>query len=274
MAEGFDLDIENDHARIVTVRGAGNNRRPARRWPGMRIDIWSDIACPWCYIGLARFEQALASFAHRDGVEVRLHSFQLDPGLPEVYEGGEAEYLASRKGIPVEQARQMFAQVAEAAAGDGLTMDFDALSVANSRRAHRLLHAARDVSPQAAWDLERALFGAHFTDGESIADAEVLVRLAVEAGLDAEAARAALDDPERDAQVAADIAQATRLGIRGVPFFVLAEKYGISGAQPREVFGQALTQVWDELHPVVQPLAVPGLEGFGGGAACGPEGCD
>ena len=240
----------------------------------MHIDIWSDIACPWCYIGLTRFERALADFPHRDGVDVRLHSFQLDPTLPDSYDGSEAEYLASSKGITVAQARQMFVQVADAAASEGLTLDFDALAVANSRRAHRLLHAARDVGPQAAWELERALFRAHFTEGESIADAEVLVRLAAAVGVDADSARTALEDPARDAQVAADIDQAAQLGVRGVPFFVFAEKYGISGAQPFEVFTQALAQVWAEVHPVVQPLAVPGLEGFEGGEACGPEGCD
>ncbi len=242
---------------------------------GMKIDIWSDIACPWCYIGLTRFERALAGFEHRDGVEVVLHSFQLDPTLPETYEGTEAEYLAARKGLPIDDVRAMFGHVAQAAATEGLTMDFDTLKVANSRRAHRLLHAAKDADPTGAAQrrLEDALFRAHFTDGESISDADVLVRLATEAGLDADVARAALEDPARDAQVASDIARAGGLGISGVPFFVLADKYGISGAQPFEAFTQALTQVWDEVHPRVEPLKVPGLEGFSGGQACGPDGC-
>ncbi len=241
----------------------------------MKIDIWSDIACPWCYIGLTRFERVLAAFEHRDGVQVVHHSFQLDPTLPETFEGTEAEYLAARKGGSVPDMRAMFAHVADAAASEGLTMDFDTLVVANSRRAHRLLHAAADADPTGALQrrLEDGLFRAHFTDGESIWDADVLVRLAVAAGMDADLARASLDDPERDAQVAADIARAGQLGISGVPFFVLADKYGISGAQPAEAFSQALNQVWDEVHPRVEPLKVPGLEGFSGGQACGPDGC-
>ncbi|QIK71187.1 DsbA family oxidoreductase [Propioniciclava coleopterorum] len=241
----------------------------------MKIDIWSDIACPWCYIGLTRFERALAGFEHAEGVQVVHHSFQLDPTLPESFDGTEAEYLAARKGGSVADMRAMFAHVARAAATEDLTMDFDTLVVANSRRAHRLLHAARDADPTGGVQrrLEDALFRAHFTDGESISDADVLVRLAVAAGMDADLARAALDDPERDAQVAADIARASQLGISGVPFFVLADKYGISGAQPLEAFTQALAQVWDEIHPRVEPLKVPGLEGFSGGQACGPDGC-
>ena len=241
----------------------------------MKIDIWSDIACPWCYIGLTRFERVLATFEHRDGVRVVHHSFQLDPTLPETFEGTEAEYLAARKGGSVADMRAMFAHVADAAATEGLTMDFDTLVVANSRRAHRLMHAAADADPTGGVQrrLEDGLFRAHFSDGESIGDADVLVRLAVAAGMDADLARASLDDPERDAQVAADIARAGQLGISGVPFFVLADKYGISGAQPAEAFSQALNQVWDEVHPRVEPLKVPGLEGFSGGQACGPDGC-
>lgn len=217
---------------------------------GMKIDIWSDIACPWCYIGLTRFERALTAFEHADDVEVRLHSFQLDPNLPERYDGTETEYLAARKGMPEQQVRQMFGQVAQAAEGEGLTMDFDTLAVANSRKAHRLLHAAlaADTDGRTAWELKRELFRAHFTDGRSISDADVLVELAVAAGLPADEARTALDDDALDLEVEADIARAAQIGINGVPFFVFAEKYGISGAQPLEVFTQALQQVWAETH--------------------------
>ena len=241
----------------------------------MKIDIWSDIACPWCYIGLTRFERALTEFPHHDGVQVTVHSFQLDPSLPDSYEGTEAEYLASRKGISVTQAESMFGQVAQAAATEGRSLRFDTLAVANSRRAHRLLHAALKADPSGATQrrLKDALFRAHFTSGESISDSEVLVRLATTAGMNAEDAAAALEDPARDAEVAADIARAAELGISGVPFFVLDGRYGISGAQPREVFDRALTTVWDELHPRIEPLKVPGLEGFSTGPACGPDGC-
>lgn len=218
----------------------------------VRIDIWSDIACPWCYLGLTRLEAALARFEHGDAVEVQLHSFQLDPTLPDSYPGTEAEYLAASKGLDTATVEQMFTRVSAAAAPDGLTLGFDTLVVANSRRAHRLLQQAKlsDPSGPTTWKLEVALFEAHFTDGRNIGDPSTLVELAVGVGLDADTAREALDSPELDAQVTADIDAAAQLGIRGVPFFVLAEKYGVSGAQPAEVFDDVLRQVWAELEPV------------------------
>jgi predicted DsbA family dithiol-disulfide isomerase len=214
----------------------------------VRIDIWSDIACPWCYLGLTRLEAALSRFEHRDAVEVQLHSFQLDPTLPDSYPGTEAEYLATSKGIEPASVEQMMGRVADAAAGDGLSLDFGNLVVANSRRAHRLLQLAKVADPtgRAAWALELALFEAHFRDGRSIGDTTTLVELAVGAGLDANAALDALESAERDAEVTADTDAATQLGIRGVPFFVLVDKYGVSGAQPAGVFDEALRQVWDE----------------------------
>lgn len=241
----------------------------------MRIDIWSDIACPWCYIGLTRFDRVLAGFAHRDDVQVTLHSFQLDPTLPESYEGTETDYLAKAKRLSEAQVRQMFGHVRDAAATEDLTLDFDTLKVANSRRAHRLLHAAQDADAtgRTSWALKIALFRAHFTEGESISDVETLVRIAAEVGLDAAAAREAVESSERDAQVAGDIQEAAAYGIHGVPYFVFEEKYGISGAQPAEVFEGALTQVWEELHPapVKSLITVPGAADA---EACGPEGCD
>ena len=157
----------------------------------MRIDIWSDIACPWCHIGLARFERVLESFPHRDQVEVRMRSFQLDPTLPESYEGTETEYLAARKGVSEDVIGQMFGHVAQAAQSEGLPLDFDSVRVANSWRAHRLLHAAEAHDPSGALTrrLERALFEAHFRDGESISDPAVLLRLASELGIPDDVAR-------------------------------------------------------------------------------------
>jgi predicted DsbA family dithiol-disulfide isomerase len=219
----------------------------------MRIDVWSDIACPWCYLGLTRLGRALERFEHADEIEVELHSFQLDPSLPESFAGSEAEYLAASKGLDPARVHAMTGQVAAAAAGDGLTLDFDALVVTNSRRAHRLLQYAKTVSARAGWDLELALFRAHFAEGLSVSDADTLVELAIAAGLDGDAARAALDSPALDVAVAADVDAAARLGISGVPFFVLAGKYGVSGAQPGEVFDEALRQVWQEEQEPVAP---------------------
>lgn len=238
----------------------------------MKIDIWSDIACPWCYIGLTRFERVLAEFEHAHDVEVTVHSFQLDPSLPEAFDGTETEYLSQRKGLPAAQVEQMFAQVNQAAATEGLHLNFDTVKVANSRRAHRVLHAARAAEGVDDHALERALLRAHFVEGESISEGDVLVRLAGEAGLDESAVREAIESDEFDARVQADIDTAAQIGVTGVPFFVLHEKYGVSGAQPAEVFEQALRQVWDEAHPSsgLKPITLAGTENA---EACGPDGC-
>jgi predicted DsbA family dithiol-disulfide isomerase len=242
----------------------------------MRIDIWSDIACPWCYIGLTRFDRVLAEFPHADEVSVVLHSFQLDPTLPESYDGTETDYLAKTKRLPEAQVRQMFGHVQAAAATENLTLDFDTIKVANSRKAHRLLHAAQDADAggRTAWSLKIALFRAHFTGGETISDVDTLVRIAAEAGLDEAVAREAVDSGLRDLEVAGDIQEAAAYGISGVPYFVFEEKYGISGAQPAEVFEGALAQVWDELHPEPTRKSLITVPGAADADACGPEGCD
>ena len=235
------------------------------------IDIWSDIACPWCFIGKRRFEKALEAFPHRDQVQVTWHSFQLDPDLPERSELSEREYLSQRKGIPIQKVDQMVGQITEVARGEGLSYDFDALVPANSRKAHRLLHAAKRAGLDVG-AVKEALLSAHFERGEATSDDDVLARIGVAAGLDEDAATAALVDPDLEAAVADDIEQARQLGIGGVPFFVLQDKYGISGAQPAELFSQALAQVWEEIKPQ-QPsfITIPGTENA---PACGPEGCD
>lgn len=234
----------------------------------MKIEIWSDIACPWCYIGLHRFQQALDAFAHRDHIEVRLRSFQLDPRLPESFDGSEVEYLATSKGLDLARAQAMTAQVAAVGAADGLAFDFDSLAVANSRRAHRLLHLAdrRDPSGATTWALKQALLRTHFAEGRSIWDEDVLRGLAAEVGL---GEVSELDSAELDAEVEADIVQAGRLGIRAVPTFVFADKYGVSGAQPVEAFAEAIEQVWRELNPT--PLIT--LTGTADNPSCGVDGC-
>ena len=206
----------------------------------MQIDIWSDIACPWCFIGKRRFETALGAWEHRDEVEVTWHSYQLDPTLPEHYDGTEAEYLASRKGMPVEQVRQMFQHVSTQAADEGLQYDFDSLVVANSLRAHQLLHLAKAEGVADA--VKDALLSAHFEHGVDIGSVDALVAIGTEAGLGAQEIRDALADERYLPAVRADIAQAQQLGVNGVPFFVFDMRLGLSGAQPAEVFTQALEQ--------------------------------
>jgi len=235
------------------------------------IQIWSDVACPWCYIGKRRFEKALAGFPQRDQVRVTWRSFQLDPTLPERSDRDEIGYLAETKGMPRAAVEQMVSQVRQVAAGEGLDYDFDALVVANSRRAHRVLQAAKlaDAADggNRADALEEGLFSSHFERGGHIGDADTLVTLATAAGLDADAARDALDSEELDRAVEDDIALAARLGIRGVPFFIVDSRYGVSGVQPPEVFLDVLGTVLSEQAPSL--ITVEG----GQGEACGPEGC-
>ena len=239
----------------------------------MKVEIWSDIACPWCYIGKRRFEKALAAFPHRDEVEVQWRSYQLDPTLPDHHDGTELDYLVDRKGMSRAQVSQMFDQVTAIAADEGLSYDFGSVVVANSFAGHELLHLAqaRGVGDE----VKEALLSAHFEHGEDIGDREVLVRIGTEAGLDAEEiARDLATHTWRDA-VVADITAANSLGIRGVPFFVLDGKYGVSGAQPTELFTQALEQAWRESHPLVmlQPVATGIATDATDTVACGPDGC-
>ncbi|WP_432559630.1 DsbA family oxidoreductase [Granulicoccus sp. GXG6511] len=241
----------------------------------LRVDIWSDIACPWCYIGQARFAKGLDAFATANGVDradvhVTWHSYQLDPTLPARFDGSEVDYLVQTKGMTRQQVEQMTGQVAAAAAGEGLPIDFDAVVPANSLRAHYLLKTiARhggDVDKA-----EHALFAAHFAQGQVISDDEVLVRIGTECGISAEQARAGLDDDTIHAEVQGDFATARSIGVSGVPFFVLGEKYAVSGAQPPELFTQALERTWSELQPAKPQLI--NLDSAPG-EACGPEGCD
>jgi predicted DsbA family dithiol-disulfide isomerase len=213
-------------------------------WMPLTVEIWSDIVCPWCYIGKRRFEAALAQFAHGDEVEVRFRSFELDPGAPVMPEGSGAERLAAKYGIPVAEAEAMQARVTETAAADGLEYQLDRARGGNTFDAHRLLHLAAAQGVQA--DAKERLMRAYFSEGEPISDPETLVRLAAEAGVDADAAREVLAGDRYAAEVRDDEQLAAQLGIRGVPFFVLDRRYGVSGAQPPEALLQALEQAWDE----------------------------
>lgn len=230
----------------------------------MQVEIWSDIACPWCYIGKRRFEAALAQFPHRDDVEVTYRSYQLDPALPEHYDGTEAEYLASRKGIAVEQAEQMFAHVAQQARTVGLAYDFDALVVANSMKAHQILHLAKEHGVQS--EVKEALLAAHFEQGRDIGDEKTLERVAATEGVPVDAIQRELATGSRIPAVQQDVTEARALGIQGVPMVVLDRTYGVSGAQPTEAFLDALTQAYAAAHPL---QAV----GTADGEVCGPDGC-
>ena len=209
----------------------------------MIVEIWSDVACPWCYVGKRRLEAALADFEHRDEVELRWRSFELDPGVPRERDVDGATHLAEKYGLSRDEAVARQRQLAELAAGDGLEMRFDLVRGANTFDAHRLLHLAAERGVQN--ELKERLMRAHHTEGESLGDPATLERLAVDAGLDREEVRDVLGGDRYRSAVRADEQMAASLGINGVPFFVADRRVAASGAQSPEVLGAMLRQAWD-----------------------------
>jgi predicted DsbA family dithiol-disulfide isomerase len=236
----------------------------------LRIDIWSDIACPWCYVGKRRLEQALTGFRHQvEGAEVEVvwRAFELDPSAPRVRDTQQsyAERLARKYGTTPAQAQAMIDRMVDTAAGDGLALRFDHIRPGNTFDAHRLLHLAHERGLQDA--LKERLLRAYLTEGQAIGEPEVLAPLAREVGLDEREVADLLAGDRYAAEVRQDEAIARELGITGVPFFVLAGRLGVSGAQPADVLRGALDRAWRELRT---PEIVPIVEG----AVCGPDGCD
>ena len=222
--------------------------------PVVQVEIWSDVVCPWCYVGKRRFEAALAAFPHRDEVQVRWRSFELDPSAPAERTGDYAAHLAQKYRRSRDEAQGMLDSMTATAAGEGLDFRFDRARPGSTFAAHQLLHLAHERGVQDA--LEERLFRAVFTEGEPVGDPEALVRLGVEAGLDEAEARAALADGRYADAVRADEQDAQRLGISGVPFFVVERRYGVSGAQPAEAVLQVLERAWSDAHPA--PLVTVG----------------
>ncbi|QNG21100.1 DsbA family oxidoreductase [Rhodococcus triatomae] len=204
----------------------------------MDVEIWSDIACPWCYIGKTRFSAALEQFPDKDRVRVTWRAYQLAPDTPVGAGRRELDALVAGKGMQPEQVRQMFEQVAGNAASAGLQLNFDTAIAANTFDAHRLIHLAGDRR-DAVVD---ALFRAHFTEGKAVDDREVLLDIAESAGLDRDAVNAQLDSEAAVADVRADLQAARDLQVTGVPFFVVDRRLAVSGAQPEDVFRQLLEQ--------------------------------
>jgi predicted DsbA family dithiol-disulfide isomerase len=230
----------------------------------LRIDIWSDIACPWCYVGKRHLEQALAGFPEANSTEVVWHAFELNPSAPRESkeEGPYNERLAKKYGMSPKEAQGRIDHLVAVGKADGLTLDFTRIRPGNTFDAHRIIHHAREVGKQDAVK-ERFLRG-YLSEGEAIGDPAVVARLAVDAGLDAERVNAILASDDYAREVRTDEAEANRLGIHGVPFFVIGGRYAVSGAQPAELIGRALQQAWDEQAAPVE---------LGEGAACGPDGC-
>lgn len=211
----------------------------------IKVDIWSDVQCPWCYIGKRRFEAAAAEF---DGeVEVEYHSFELAPDTPVDYEGSPEQYLAERKGLPMDQVRMMIDRVTGIAASVGLDYDYEHMHQTNTVKAHELLHLAKAHGRQL--EMKEALLQAYFLDGGHVGRIPDLADLAAGIGLDRDEVVAALESNRYLPDVKADVAQASAYGINGVPFFVFDGKYGVSGAQETETFVRVLEQLSAEREP-------------------------
>lgn len=215
----------------------------------IKIDIWSDIACPWCFIGKRNLEGGIAALG-TDGpeVEVEYHSFELSPDTPADFVGSTTEYLSKAKGMPVAQVEAMLEHVTGIAAKAGLDYHFDQVKHTKTLKAHELLHFAKANGKQL--ELKERLLAAYFEEGGFVNRTDDLVAYATEVGLDPDEARSALESGRYAADVQADMDQARAYGINGVPFFVIDGKYGVSGAQPSEVFTQAIQQVAGEREQV------------------------
>lgn len=205
----------------------------------IKVDIWSDVACPWCFIGKRKFEAAVE--ASGLPIEVEYHSFELSPGTPAEFPGRHEEYLAAHLGVSLEQAKAMGERVTGIAAAVGLHYDYDRLQTTNTLLAHQLLHHAKALGRQA--EMTERLMSAYFEEGRHIGRIPELSDLAAEIGLDRGDVIRSLESGEYLDAVRADIALAAEYGIRGVPFFVIDGKYGVSGAQESAIFAQALAQV-------------------------------
>ena len=212
----------------------------------IKVDIWSDVQCPWCYIGKRKFEAGSAAFGGE--VDVEYHSFELAPDTPVDFDGSPVDYLSQRKGIPVEQVAQMLANVTGIAASVGLDYDYEHVHQTNTIKAHELLHYAKARGRQL--DMKERLLKAYFVDGRHVGRVEDLADLAAEIGLDRDEVVRVLTHETYLADVKADVAQAAAYGIQGVPFFVIDGTYGVSGAQDATTFANVLEQARTEREAV------------------------
>jgi len=212
----------------------------------MKVEIWSDIMCPFCYIGKRHFEAALNEFDSKNEIEIEWKSFQLDPTIPKTFDKKVStyEYLAERKGMSLEQSKELHSNVVETARKVGLTYDFEKAVVANSFGAHKLIQLSKT---KGLGDMaEESLFKAYFTDGKDMSNHQTLLQLGLEIGLNEKEIVSALNSTEFDSKVNADISEGSRIGVKGVPFFVFDKKYVVSGAQPVDAFLNALKQSYSE----------------------------
>jgi len=228
----------------------------------LEVEIWSDIACPWCYIGKRRFEAALAEFEHRDDVQVTWRSFELDPSAPHVREGDRAERLAEKYGFTVQRAREIEQQMTDTAAGEDLAFRFDIARSGTTFDAHRIVHLAREHGLQDP--MKERLLRAYFSEGELVSDHDALIRLGVEIGLAEDEVRETLASDRYAEEVREDERTAAQFGIAAVPTFVVDRSLGASGAQPPEALLELLREGWANRSPVSV---------VAGGEACSVDGC-
>ncbi len=234
----------------------------------MKVDIWSDIRCPFCYVGKKNFEAALEQFPDKDKIEVTWHSFQLDPNLKTQPEISSLEYFSKAKGVSVAQAKEMYENVYKAGTAAGIQFNFDHQKVANSYRAHLLLQlaATKNLSNEA----EEALFKAQLIDGKNIDDETTLIEIGKSVSLEEDVIKMALVSDDFGMEVTRDMMMAQQMGISGVPFFVINDKYGVSGAQPPAAFTEVLENSWKEFS-----TGDKGLQIIHGGESCDVDGnCD
>jgi len=213
----------------------------------MEVKIWSDVRCPFCYIGKRKFEAALEKFQHKDKVKVTWKSFQLDPGLQTRTDINTLDYFVETKGVTKEQARQMLSGATQMAKEVGLDFHLEDSVLANSFKAHKLIQMAK--SKDLGDEIEEALFKAHFEASKNIDDTEVLVAIAASIGMDEAEVRAMLESDDYEYEVKQDELEARNIGVRGVPFFVFDDRYAISGAQPTEAFLETIEKAWEEFRP-------------------------
>jgi predicted DsbA family dithiol-disulfide isomerase len=233
----------------------------------MQIEIWSDVVCPFCYIGKRKLEKALEKFPFKDKVEIEWKSFQLNPDQKTNPSISTLEHLSQSKGWSMEQTREITSNVVNMAAAQGLDFDFENAVVANTRNAHRLIHLAKASGKGDA--MKERLLRAYFTEGKNVDDFPTLISLGKEAGLEEEKIKVMLESDLFEQDVHQDIYESRQVGVRGVPFFVLDRKFGISGAQPDEVFDQTLEKAWTEF---AKNNAVLDMTGNGEGESCNAEG--
>lgn len=232
----------------------------------MRVDVWSDVVCPWCFVGLANLDAAIAEFEHGDEVEVVLHSFQLDPNARTQSPEDHTAALARKYGTSVGEIRARQAHIVSLGAERGIDFRFDRAWSGNTFDAHRLLHLALDRGVQR--ELKARLGRAYFTDGDPIGEPDTLRKAAADVGLDPQEVDEVLAGDAYADAVRADIAAAHDMDVTGVPFFVVDGRLGLSGAQPPELLGKVLAKGWETRTPTVEVLA-----GADDADACGPDGC-